>query len=77
MRAADASHSLSELIRKLRRKGIHIQRDEAACIWLPRDAVSIDIEALGTEPPTSIAVRDLSVLPGYEPRASDAFNDWV
>ena len=77
MHAADASHSLSELIHKLRRKGVHIHRDEASCIWLPRDAASIDIESLSSEPAASLATRDLSVLPGYAPRASDAFNDWV
>ena len=77
MRAADASHSLSELIHKLRRKGMHIQRDESACIWLPRDAASIDIDQLSTEEPARLAERDLSILPGYSPRASSAFNDWV
>lgn len=77
MRAADASHSLSELIHKLRRKGMHIQRDESACIWLPRDAASIDIDQLSTEEPAQLAERDLSILPGYSPRASSAFNDWV
>ena len=77
MRAADASHSLSELIHKLRRKGLHIQRDESACIWLPRDAAAIDIDLLSTEEPAKLAERDLSILPGYSPRASSAFNDWV
>ena len=77
MRAADASHSLSELIHKLRRKGLHIYRDESACIWLPRDAASIDIDLLSTEEPAKLAERDLSILPGYSPRASGAFNDWV
>ncbi len=77
MRAADASHSLSELIHKLRRKGLHIHRDESACIWVPRDAASIDIDLLSTEEPAKLAERDLSILPGYSPRASPAFNDWV
>src|SRR6185437_2847098 len=77
MRAADASHSLSELIHKLRRKGLHIYRDESACIWLPRDAASIDVDLLSTEEPAKLAERDLSILPGYSPRASPAFNDWV
>ena len=77
MRAADASHSLSELIHKLRRKGVVVHRDDASCIWLPREAASIDVESLRSEPATTIASRDLSLLPGYEPRASAAFNDWV
>jgi hypothetical protein len=77
MGAAPASHSLSELIHKLRRKGVPIERDGAACIWLPRDAASVDVEALGTEPLATIAERDLAILPGYAPRTSAAFNDWV
>lgn len=77
MRAADASHSLSELIHKLRRKGVLIERDAAACIWIPREAAAIDVESLSAEAPAAIADRDLSVLPGYAPRASAAFNDWV
>ncbi|MEO6865575.1 MAG: AAA family ATPase, partial [Gemmatimonadaceae bacterium] len=75
--AVDASHSLSELIHKLRSKGVHIERDGASCVWIPREAVTVDIESLSAEPPTAIADRDLSILPGYAPRASAAFNDWV
>ncbi|MEO7040641.1 MAG: AAA family ATPase [Gemmatimonadaceae bacterium] len=77
MRGGDAAHSLSELIHKLRRKGVMIQRDDASCIWLPRDAASIDIDSLCLEPHSLIAEKDLSILPGYAPRSSPAFNDWV
>ncbi|MEO7103088.1 MAG: AAA family ATPase [Gemmatimonadaceae bacterium] len=77
MRSADAAHSLSELIHKLRGKGVMIQRDDASCIWLPRDAAIMDIDSLSQEPPGAIAERDLSILPGYSPRSSPAFNDWV
>jgi hypothetical protein len=77
MRAADASHSLSELIHKLRGKGVHIHRDEAACIWLPRESAKIDIESLCIESPSVLADRDLSILPGYSPRLSPVFADWV
>ncbi len=77
VRADDASHSLSELIRKLRQKGVHIRRDDAACVWLPRDAAAIDIDLLASEEPAALAERDLSILPGYAPRSSPAFNDWV
>lgn len=77
MRSADASHSLSELLHKLGRKGVPIQRDGAACVWLPRDAVGVDVESLSIEPPSVLAERDLSILPGYAPRASPAFSDWV
>ena len=77
MHASDASHSLSELIHKLRRKGLPIQRDDASCIWLPRDAAAIDIESLSAESLETIADRDLSILPGYEPRTSAEFSDWV
>ncbi|HEY5087936.1 MAG TPA: helix-turn-helix domain-containing protein, partial [Gemmatimonadaceae bacterium] len=76
MHASDASHSLSELIHKLRRKGLPIQRDDASCIWLPRDAAAIDIESLSAESLETIADRDLSILPGYEPRTSAEFSDW-
>lgn len=75
--ASDASHSLSELIHKLRRKGVQIERDGAACVWIAREAAAVDIESLSTEPPATIANRDLSILPGYIPRSSAAFNDWV
>ena len=74
---ADASHSLSELIHKLRRKGVLIERDGASCIWLPREVAAVDVDSLSVEPLVSMATRDLSVLPGYSPRASAAFNDWV
>ncbi|MCA1648540.1 MAG: AAA family ATPase, partial [Chloroflexi bacterium] len=77
MHAADASHSLSELIHKLRRKGVPIQRDDAACIWLPREAVALDIESLSAEPLADMARKDLAILPGYEPSASPAFNDLI
>jgi hypothetical protein len=77
MRPADAAHSLSELIHKLRRKGVMIQRDDASCIWLPRDAASMDIDSLSREPHRLMAEKDLSILPGYAPRSSAAFNDWV
>lgn len=77
MRAGDAAHSLSELIHKLGRKGVTIQRDDASCIWLPRDAASIDIDSLSREPYHIMAEKDLSILPGYAPRSSPAFNDWV
>lgn len=77
MHAGDASHSLSELIHKLRTKGVMIERDEASCIWLPREGVVIDIESFCNEPLARMAERDLSILPGYSPRASPAFNDWV
>ncbi len=77
MRSGDAAHSLSELIRKLRGKGVLIQRDEASCIWLPRDGASVDIDSLAAEPLTGMADRDLSILPGYIPRSSPEFSDWV
>ncbi|HEY8309351.1 MAG TPA: AAA family ATPase, partial [Gemmatimonadaceae bacterium] len=75
--AADASHSLSELIHKLGRKGLPIQRDDAACLWIPREAVTIDVDTLGSEAPSVLAARDLAILPGYSPRASPALSDWV
>ena len=75
--AGVASHCLSELIHKLRRRGFPIQRDGAACIWLPREAVSVDIDNLSSEQPASIASRDLTILPGYSPSASPSFSDWV
>ena len=77
IRPTDASHSLSELIHKLRRKGVPIQRDAAACIWLPREAIGVDVDQLNAEPPASLAERDLSILPGYSPQGSAAFNDWL
>ena len=77
MHAADASHSLSELIHKLRRKGVPIQRDDAACIWLPREAVATDVESLGAQPLDDMARKDLSILPGFEPSASPAFSDLI
>jgi hypothetical protein len=77
MRPADASHSLSELIHKLRRKGLHIHRDDASCIWLPRDSAAIDVESLSTDTLANMAERDLSILPGYTPHVSPAFNDWA
>ena len=54
-----------------------IQRDDASCIWLPRDAASMDIDSLSREPHRLMAEKDLSILPGYAPRSSAAFNDWV
>ena len=77
MRPGDASHSLSELIHKLRDRGVPIQRDEASCIWLPRDAASVDVDSFSKEPLDRMADRDLSILPGYTPRSSAAFVDWV
>lgn len=77
MPSAPASHSLSELVHKLRRKGVPIERDGAACIWLARDAASVDVETLGSAPLSTIAERDLAILPGYAPRASAAFHDWL
>lgn len=77
MRADDASHSLSELIHKLRARGVPIERDDASCVWLPRDAASIDIESLAREAPSVVAGLDLTVLPGYAPPGSPEFNDWV
>lgn len=73
----EASHRLSELIRKLRRKGVPIQADDAACIWLPRDAVAVDVETLAEQPASEIAGRDLSILPGYSSLAPPALRDWV
>ena len=75
--AADASHRLSELIRKLRRNGVPIHADDAACIWLPRDTVSVDIETLADQPASAIVARDLSILPGYSSLAPPALRDWV
>lgn len=77
MRAGDASHSLSELIHKLRRKGVPIERDEASCIWLPRDRTAVDIETFSEKPLAHIAHCNLDILPGYSPRAPAAFVDWV
>jgi hypothetical protein len=77
MHAPDASHSLTELIRKLRDRGVPIRSDDASCIWLPRDSVTLDVESLANEPPAQLAERDLTILPGYSPRASANFRDWV
>lgn len=77
MRPCDASHSLSGLLHKLRDRGIHIERDDASCIWLPRDAATMDVESLAAEPLERLAERDLAVLPGYSPRASANYSDWV
>jgi hypothetical protein len=77
MRPVDASHSLSGLIHKLRDRGVLIERDEASCIWLPREAAAMDVESVATEPLSHLAERDLSILPGYSPRASADYRDWV
>ncbi|MDQ2889606.1 MAG: AAA family ATPase [Gemmatimonadota bacterium] len=74
---SDASHCLSEILRKLRHNGVPIQRDDGACVWLPREAVSVDIDHLPDEPLAAIADRDLTVLPGYQPAGSPAFSDWL
>ena len=75
--AAHASHRLSELIRKLRRSGVPIHADDAACIWLPRDRVAVDVETLADQPASAIAASDLAILPGYSSLAPAALRDWV
>ncbi|MEO7218908.1 MAG: ATP-binding protein [Gemmatimonadaceae bacterium] len=77
IRSGDASHSLSGLLHKLRDRGFTIHRDDASCIWLPRDAATMDVESLATEPLAHLAERDLAVLPGYCPRTSANYSDWV
>lgn len=72
-----AAHSLSEALHKLRRRGLPIETDEAHAVWVPRDAAGIDVERIGDASPAELAERDLSVLPGFEPRGSAALRDWA
>jgi hypothetical protein len=73
----DAAHSLSELIHKLRTKGVAIARDDASCIWLPRESTILDIDTIAEQPLAELATRDLTILPGYSPHVSPAYNDWL
>ncbi len=74
---SEAAHHLSGALHKLSNKGFPLRRHGPTEVSMLRYAATTDVERLATCSPAEVAAHDLSLLPGYEPRASGSFRDWL
>lgn len=77
-RAAEevGSHRLRQTILQLKKLGIVVQADRNNLQLLQHDACSdVDFAGANASPPTDAAPGEF--LPGYGPRCSESFRDWV
>lgn len=72
-----AAHSLSEALHRLRARGVPIESDPAQSVWIPRDAVALDVDHIRDANPADLAKCDFTVLPGFDPKGSPELADWA
>jgi DNA-binding SARP family transcriptional activator/tetratricopeptide (TPR) repeat protein len=70
------AHRLRQTILQLKKHGIIVRADRNNLQLLLDDACS-DVDQLTCNPPKKLAADSLEVLPGYSPRFSEHFRDWV
>jgi DNA-binding SARP family transcriptional activator len=76
-RAEPRAHRLRQTILQLKKSGLVVEADRAV-LRIPPTSVESDIARLFAGETSVLAqVDSLEFLPGYSPRCSDAFRDWV
>src|SRR5436190_1285537 len=77
-RAAERTraHRLRQTILQLKKLGIVIHADRTK-LCLPEDTAWCDFDEISANATAVLDERFVEFLPGYSPRCSDAFRDWV